>query len=355
VGDRSAIEWTEATWNPIRGCSRVSEGCRHCYAERVAARFSGPGKPYEDLAQMTPAGPRWTGAVRLVESVLDQPLRWRKPRRIFVNSMSDLFHESVSNDTIAAIFGAMAACPDHVFQVLTKRATRLPEWFGWIADMPEGPTGRCGVELQDKIGIVGMGHRWRQIEEAKWPLPHVHLGVSIEDQATADERIPLLLQTPAAVRWVSYEPALGPVEFRSWLRVEGMAGHCYDIDGDAWHLPGTCKEMHDCCRSRLDWIVVGGESGPGARPFDLAWARSTIAQCRAAGVPVFVKQLGRNITWDVDVTAGNYQRTRFPDSVIDRRDLEKRPDGSFRIYLTDRKGGDVAEWPADLRVREWPR
>jgi protein gp37 len=268
------IPWTEDTWNPIRGCSRVSLGCGGphgqggCYAERLAIRLSGPGQPYEGLVKSTPSGPRWTGRVALVESALDLPLRWKKPGRIFVNSMSDLFHEKVPDEWIDRIFAVMAKAPQHTFQILTKRPERMLEWVT----------------------------RSRPV-----PLPNVWLGVSVEDQETADVRIPLLLQTPTAVRWVSYEPALGSVDFRSL---------------------GLLKRTG----AGLDWMVVGGESGPGARPFDLAWARQTIDQCREAGIAPFFKQTGS------------------------RPILDGEP-----LRLKDRKGGDMDEWPADLRVREYPR
>src|SRR3990167_3694397 len=247
MGNRSAIEWTSATWNPIRGCSRVSEGCRNCYAERIAARFSGPGKPYEGLAKIgrvimtdgqrthTTAF-RWTGEGRLIEEALTLPLRWKSPRRIFVNSMSDLFHERVPDEWIDRIFAVMALCPQHAFQALTKRPERMREWFD--------NTGRDGVAVTAKYPEFEAFKRV-SLAETMWPLPNVWLGVSVEDQTTADERIPLLMQTPAAVRWVSYEPALGPVDFNNYL-------------------PPDLNAFTDW--KGLDWIVAGGESGPGARP-----------------------------------------------------------------------------------------
>lgn len=339
MGDKTGIAWTDATWNPLVGCTRVSEGCRNCYAERDAIRISGPGQKYEGVVKSTKDGLRWTGKVRLVEEALDIPLRWQRPRRIFVNSMSDLFHEKVSNDQIAAMFGVMAACPAHIFQVLTKRPERMRDWLAWILETADRPValGRCGVELQAKIGIVGMGHRWRQIEENHWPLPNVWLGVSVEDQPTADERIPLLLQTPAAVRFVSYEPGLGSVDFDSEHKDGLHALGCGHEGG--WRECKADFGGDERCNG-LDWLIIGGESGPGARPFDLAWARGAIEQCRAAGVPTFVKQLGAMpFSWREELTTG-WQ--------IDG-DLW-RP-----TRLRDRKGADPAEWPEDLRVREFPR
>lgn len=248
MSEKTGIEWTDATWNPIRGCSRVSEGCRNCYAESVANRFKGQGQPYEGLIARTG---QWNGNITVVDHLLDQPLRWRKPRRIFVNSMSDLFHETVPDDVIHAVFSVMAQATQHTFQILTKRPERM----------------RDVLTLWDRIGITGNyfhGH----------PLPNVWLGVSVEDQATADERIPLLLQTPAAVRWISAEPLIGPIDF------SGM-----------W-VPHQNPAMHENMLEALDWVVVGGESGKGARPMQLDWARTLRDQCQSAGVPFFFKQWG---------------------------------------------------------------
>ena len=337
MGDGTKIQWTEASWNPVRGCSRVSAGCQHCYAETQAARFSGPGQPYEGLIQITSGGPRWNGAVKFVEEHLADPLRWKRPRRIFVNSMSDLFHEALTDEQIAAIFGVMAAAPQHTFQVLTKRPQRMREWFGWleatarqIANVfPEDPLAWRRAHLLSAAGLrTGALSRMpisaAGISAQPWPLPNVWLGVSVEDQASAHERIPLLLGTPAAVRWVSYEPALGPVDFAR-LAPPGFPHDTFDA------LRGVYRGGLEA--PRLDWIVVGGESGPGARPFDVAWARETVRACKAAGVHVFVKQLGARAF-----------STGF--------DLPK--DACNFLRLASAKGGDPEEWAPDLRVREWP-
>ena len=244
MGD-TTIEWTNKTWNPIRGCSRVSEGCRNCYAERVAARFGGPGLPYEGL---TTKDGRWNGKVVVVEEHLADPLRWKKPRRIFVNSMSDLFHENVSDETIDQIFSVMVQCPQHIFQVLTKRPERMQSYME-----------SCQMGADDVGG--------------RFPWDNVWLGVSVEDQKSADERIPHLLRTPAAVRWLSVEPMLGPVD----LAKAGWNFHDFDPEFDV----------------QIQWVVCGGESGAGARPMHPAWARSLRDQCVAAGTPFFMKQMDK--------------------------------------------------------------
>lgn len=326
----SLIEWTDATWNPTRGCSRVSEGCRNCYAERVARRFSRKDQPYEGFTRLTQSGPRWTGRVELIRAKLDEPLSWRKPRRIFVNSMSDLFHEGLSNEAIAAVFGIMAAARRHTFLLITKRAYRMREWFRWVeagrpgASTPKAILAQEAAPLDQPDRVVAA--------EQPWPLANVWLGVSVEDQATADARIPELLATPAAVRFVSYEPALGPVDF-AWLRVhegdlDALRGSRHD-DFESSGVPTGTTE-------HLDWIIIGGESGPGARPFDVAWARSTIAACREAGVACFMKQLGSNPT-------GRWRTDSSPGITICR--------GCF----DDRRAADPYEWPFDLQVREFPR
>ena len=320
MGDKSAIEWTDATWNPIRGCSRVSEGCRNCYAERVAARFSRRGQAYEGLARSGQvARSAWTGAVRFIEDALMLPLRWKAPRRVFVNSMSDLFHEKVEDEWIDRIFAVMALTQRHTYQILTKRPERMR---AYLTDAKHQQ--RVVNQMDRLLGPAGLvGENGTDNGSSAYPLVNVWCGTSVEDQATAEERIPVLLQTPAAVRWASYEPALGPVDFNR-ITTEQLAVAW--IDALAPHrLCGN--EM-----TRLDWIVVGGESGPGARPFDLAWARSTIMQCRAAGVPVFVKQLG---TQPMDSHHGHGEPC-------------------CSLSLRDRKGGNPDEWPADLRVREFP-
>lgn len=279
MGQKTGIEWTEATWNPIRGCSRVSEGCRHCYAETVANRFKGPGEPYEGLIAK---GGQWNGEVKLLEHKLAEPCRWSKPRMIFVNSMSDLFHPAVSFETIAGIFGIIAAASWHTFQALTKRPQRMFEFFQWIDQHPErkdfdSPQARSQLGTdhwipfflaQKASKLLPDGGAGLTVDiKGCWPLDNLWLGVSVEDQATANHRIPQLLNTPAAVRWISAEPLLGPVDLSS--------------------LPYPSKVS-----GNLHWVVVGGESGTHARPMHPDWARNLRNQCQSAGVPFLFKQWG---------------------------------------------------------------
>ena len=273
MGDTN-IAWTNCTWNPLRGCTEISPGCAHCYAAAVAARFSGLGQPYEGLAYRDANGrAHWTGQVRTVPEKLAEPLKWKKPRMVFVNSMSDLFHEDVPDEYIAAVFGVMAACPQHTFQVLTKRSERLRHWFAWLPRHYDGPR-RTDLPWYTEDLVT----RLKLAPETDWPLPNVWLGVSVEDQRRADERIPHLLRTPAAVRFLSVEPLLGPVDLE---RAVPCGYYCDPAVGHVDHYPAL---------DGIHWVIVGGESGPGFRPMNLDWARSIRDQCQAAGVPFFYKQ-----------------------------------------------------------------
>lgn len=320
------IEWATKVWNFVRGCRRVSPGCGGphneggCYAERLAIRFSGTGGTYEGLVQSTPKGPRWTGAGRFVPEKLAEPLSWKRPRdgsrhRIFVNSMSDLFFEEFSNEQIAAGFGVMAACPEHDFLILTKRAERMREWFGWIGDAGWAER-RCNSEAA-KLNVRGL----RTPLDCTWPLPNVWLGVSAEDQQRANERIPHLLATPAAVRFVSAEPLIGPIDFDRWLAP--VDGQCKAHNG---YNCGICRPRGD--GQGLHWVIVGGESGPGARPCDVEWIEDIVRQCREAGVAVFCKQLG-----SVWAREHGFDRLSVPGAS---------------------KGGAWEVWPAPVRAREFP-
>lgn len=295
----SRIEWTETTWNPIAGCSAVSEGCRNCYAAAMTKRLASMEKrQYMDLINR--AG-HFNGRIRLLDERLTEPLRWKKPRRVFVNSMSDLFHERVPDEFIGKVYEVMSCCPRHTFQVLTKR----PERMAAFHERYSAPGGPLPV-IPDNI----------------W------LGTSVENQEAADERIPHLLRCPVAVRFLSCEPLLGEL----------------NLTGDGTeYLPDEYCSPSDP-PPRIDWVVVGGESGPGARDCCVDEIESIISQCRAAGVPCFVKQLGaRPILGDLSHPHG-WPTSHMPVNWE-----------TGRIQLRHPKGGDPAEWPEDLRVREYPK
>lgn len=227
----SAIEWTDRTWNPTVGCTRVSAGCEHCYAEQLAARLDAMGQAnYTGLTRRHADGSvGWTGTVRMLPDRLREPVGWKRPQRVFVNSMSDLFHDEVPTEFIEDVFAVMAACPQHTFQLLTKRPERM----------------------LDAVWLLTEEH-----SERPWPLPNVWLGVSVEDQSAAEARIPVLMETPARVRFLSCEPLLGEIKLR-WTP---------------------------------DWVIVGGESGPSHRLMNLVHLDDLAAQCLQASIPLFVKQ-----------------------------------------------------------------
>lgn len=343
MAGKSNIEWTDTVWNPVTGCTRVSAGCDHCYAfelhdkrykaNRDAARDWGTEnivEKYDDSALLTfardakvlPLPAQYDvpfSRVQLLPERLDEPLHWRKPRRVFVNSMGDLFHPDVPDEYIHRVFAVMALTPQHTYQILTKRPERMRAYMGRTA-------AHDGVSTEARIGLALLDmpvrpNRWT------WPLPNVWLGVSVEDQAAADERIPHLLATPAAVRFLSCEPLLGRVVLTlldCWRAADGL-------DGESWEqepvLPGHMRG--------LDWVIVGGESGAHARPCNIDWIRDIVGQCRAAEVPVFVKQLGgRPVSW----YAENSNEAEF----------------AHPIKLKSRHGSDPSEWPEDLRIREMP-
>lgn len=311
MSDNSAIQWTDATWNPTTGCTKVSPGCAKCYIERTPP-FRIHGRKFVN------------GHIplELHENRLDAPLHWKKPRRVFVNSLSDLFHADVPDTFIDQVFGVMAHCPQHTFQLLTKRAERMRAYLS---------TDKA--RLLDRLDAATDDFTHGTIEY--WPLPNVWLGVSVENQHFADERIPLLLQTPAAVRFISAEPLLGPIDFS--MNPSGQVLDSCDECGHRRPNP-ECDACLDAPPA-LDWVIVGGESGPRSRPFDTDAALKVVQQCQAANVPVFVKQLGAN-PW-VRTAKGYHAGVRaWPYNV--------------RYHLTDKKGGDITEWPEELRVREFP-
>jgi protein gp37 len=295
VGDKSAIEWTDATWNPVTGCTKVSPGCAHCYAETFAKRGLG-------RFAKAPLSSREFTDVRCHEDAIEQPLHWRKPRRIFVNSMSDLFHEDVPDAFVDRVFAVMALAPWHTFQILTKRAERMREycsaltfervrvWMNRAADGDEltMPTAAGGFVLNFKENLTTIARRTKESIYRFDPLamptitppppfPNVWLGVSVENQHFADERIPLLIQTAAAVRFISAEPLLGPVDLKR------------PIERGLWDV---CNSGSIPPKPAIDWVIVGAESGPVLRPTHPDWVRSLRDQCIEAHVPFFFKQWG---------------------------------------------------------------
>ena len=275
----TGIEWTDETWNPVSGCSKVSEGCRNCYAEGIDKRFNADHKPW--------TAPNAAHNVRLHPERLDKPLHWKKPRKIFVNSMSDLFHEQVPDKFIVDVFSVMAEASWHTFQILTKRPQRMMQFM-------DNCTIANDVWLQTSRGV--------DENPSPWPLPNIWLGVSVEDQHAADERIPLLLQTPAAVRFLSCEPLLGPVDLTCielgtkttghgtrrivWDALSGWE-HQYSPERKSDAVPNSSNSQN---HQSVDWVITGSESGPHARPMDEKWVHSLRDQCQEADIAFFYKQ-----------------------------------------------------------------
>ena len=255
MGDKTSIGWADATWNPNGGCSIMSEGCFNCYAMGLAARFaSGGNDHYRGLAEFRKGKPQWTNAIRLYEHMLDKPIRWRKPRMIFVNSMSDLYHKDIPLDWIQKVFSVMNQADHHIYQILTKRSVRLA--------------------LLD--------------EHLEWQ-PHIWQGVSVENEDTFFKRVQFLRETSAHVKFLSVEPLLERIVKP-------------DLTG-------------------IDWVIIGGESGPKARHMSPSWVMDLIESCRDQGVAVFVKQMGK--VWAM-------------------------------AHSSDNKGENMDDWPAELRVQEFP-
>jgi protein gp37 len=324
------IEWTEATWNPIVGCSIVSPGCTNCYAMRMAARLEAIGpRPdgsgnvglmhYAGTTQNRRGKPTWTGKVAMAaDAVLTAPLRRRKPTTYFVNSMGDLFHEGVPDEWIDRVFAVMALAPQHTFQVLTKRASRMREYMA-------RRSGRHHPAMVFATCLSATGTvAHPSIDLTAWPLPNVWLGVSAEDQRRAYERIPELLATPAAVRFVSAEPLIGPIYFDPlWLRASPSAMAA------SGRLPANAPAWTRIGSTALDWIIVGGESGRGARPMHPGWARMIRDQCATAGVPFFFKQWGEWEPLPADATVEPQQDAARKHAIAAWNRSEQR----YRIIL----------------------
>jgi len=321
---KTTISWTDYSWPVVNGCRRVSPGCEHCYAERLTATRLTHLPKYAGLAGMSGPGrqPQWTGASRLWAPDLEMPFKTRTPSKIFVCDMGDLFFEGVPDAWIDQVFAVMAFSPQHTFQVLTKRPKRLLDYFAGLEHRRQRfvheHLGYFAEILEPLMSTAVLDQAWERTRQWyhgtapatcigdatawPWPLPNVWLGTSVENQATADERIPWLLKTPAALRFVSVEPLLAP------LQLEKLG---------PWHEPGMAcpREVYplaglmaipdsDWDVGRIGWAIIGGESGPGFRPMELAWLTDLIDQCRAAHVPVWVKQ---------DAARRPGQQGRIPD------------------------------------------
>ena len=351
---KSAIQWTDFPWNPLRArfggkvgwsCVKVSEGCAHCYAEQQnrTARFGGTGLNYtvrsdEKVEHF------------LDEKTLAQPLHWCKPRRVFVCSMTDLFGEWVTDEQIDRVFAVMALTPQHTFQVLTKRPERMRAYLA--SEVLRAPM--AGIE--EVADRMANGLRLRLPDPMPWPLPNVWLGTSVENQRCADERIPHVLATLAAVHFISVEPLLEAMNLRGYRDPVKRTN-------DANYLsPTLCVDEHGALYERpaLDWVVAGGESGPHARPFDLGWARSLRDQCAAAGVPFFMKQVGARVLGPDNPPVlrrwilADGERTGEWVPLIIGRNAGVRPENAIGWVSANTHGADPAEWPDDLRKREFP-
>ena len=299
------IQWTDETWNPIVGCSRVSAGCARCYAATAAA------SPRLQQFPQYQAVKDWDGTVQFVESQLTKPLQWRKSKRIFVCSMTDLFHENVPNEWIDTVMAVISLSPQHTFQVLTKRPSialsyfNQPEiWVKWY----EAAKAHLWSIVGEKFG--SLINLQQYFIHQPFPLPNLWLGTSTENQAMADKRIPILLQIPAVVRFLSCEPLLEEIDFI-------QAGVFQRLISDDY--------QRELVNEDIQWLILGGESGPNSRPCRIEWVESIVQQCQQSKTPVFVKQLG-NCAYL----------------------------GEERFKTCDRKGGEIAEFPEHLRIREFP-
>lgn len=351
MGANTAIEWADATWNPIRGCTRVSEGCRYCYAEGLAARFSGPGQPFEGLAAMVTGKdghrPRWTGKIAWAPNVLLEPVKWQQPRTIFVNSMSDLFHEAVLVEHIDQIIAVMALAPRHVFIVLTKRPDVMRRYLSdpampervraqLLTPAPDSPLDKAGKGEKPRVTAVEIIAAAQAISAG--PLHNLWLGTSVENQEAADARIPELLETPAAKHIVSAEPLLGPINFN-------LIDPTY-VKGKLSSFTQALPDPNDPCeKNHLDWVISGGESGLGGRPMHPDWARSIRDQCVAADVPFFFKQWG---AWANAGVAG-------AGVANDNRTAHAWPDGTEMRLVGKKKAGHLLDGRVWQQTPPMPR
>ncbi len=379
MGDKTGIQWTDATWNPIVGCAIVSPACTNCYAMAQAHRIQRmtPGSHYEGTTKEVNGKPVWTGVLKQApEHILTVPLRWKRPRRIFVNSMSDLFHESVPDEWIDCVFAIMALAPQHTFQVLTKRPKRMRAYCSNLRAARRVAELVCDLAIDHEADVIliapevdpALAPPGRRVFLETWPLPNIWLGVTAEDQTRADERIPDLLATPAAVRFVSIEPMLGPIDLDN-IELNGdatMQALTPRSEAEHWReewapeITGTTLEeaiegfldwgfSYPPSEQRprgLDWVICGGESGPGARPMHPDWARSLGDQCGAAAVRFFFKQRGE-WSWPEDPMLPSFDERNetTPELPFDWRECDRgvicmRSDGT----RTDGYGGGDEEF-----------
>lgn len=346
---KTNIEWSDSVWNPISGCSRKSAGCEHCYAEVMTKRLALMGQ--EKYQGLLNEHNRFNGVIKFDEKALLIPLKTKKPTTYFVNSMSDLFHENVKDEWIDKVFAVMALAKHHTFQILTKRADRMKEYLSNPSRKNlVKETHLKMVEDEDRAKFFGGSSGFWTVKtrlgvwwdvETTFPLQNVWLGVSVENQKAADERIPLLLETPAAVRWLSCEPLLENLNLnKHWsVKFDGR------FNGKGFPIG----------RNGIDWVVVGGESGLKARVCQSDWIRSIVNQCQSAKVPVFVKQLGENFwmrqeEWRaMSAKDKHLLRTAGPNEI--EEDMRTT---HFKIFNKNKKGGEISEFPIDLQIREFP-
>lgn len=378
----SDIEWTGQTWNAIVGCSKKSAGCKFCYAmgdspHRFASKYDRPeaiiigSNPKHPGLTYLPTidgkslgkGAQWTGEIRCLPWALDKPLGRQKPTTYFVNSLSDLFHEKLvgceeGRRFIAAMFGVMGLCRQHTFQILTKRDPR--PWFEWLNSVTHDDPSSLFKYLDDLAWehpdlvipqLQGLGDR-----RVEWPLPNVWIGTSVEDQAAADDRIPALLDVPAAVRFLSCEPLLGEIRFDPIpANMPTLGGRAPQWDwacpltGRGWD-PQSGEYSDEPVFASISWAICGGESGPKARECEIGWLRSIVEQCKAAWTACFVKQIGSKPLARDEFDLGPEAHAAWDAEHAG----EPFPREGWIPKLRSSKGGDMDEWPEDLRVREMP-
>lgn len=327
MGETTRISWADSTWNPIVGCSKCSPGCQHCYAETMAVRLAGMGtRGYGDVV----TDGRWSGKTAFVDSELQKPLHWKKPRVVFVCSMGDLFHESVPFEWIDRIYAVMALCPQHEFRVLTKRVGRMREY-----------AAHPGTPLNINKGIGGT--IYEEPLRFEWPLPNVMHMVTACNQAEADEKIRVLLQVPSAKRGVSIEPMLGAVDLTmvKWARISvnksDYTRHGVPAPSEMWSCNNVLVSRPADALNKekvgLDYVIVGGESGHGARPMHPDWARGVRDQCKAAGVEFHFKQWGEWIPQGQCMDCKPFEGSR----------LHKWPDGTFSDHVGKKAAGNLLD------------